>query len=90
MKKWLMAAALAVLMAGNAQAFDTMQMRFGIVGTQDDVRTVLKAAGEPTRKVDLVNKFGVKLAERWEYDFHNKTVYLVIRNGTVQEIWDNL
>ena len=52
----------------------------------DAVGIVFEVQGKPDRTVQLENKFGAGLAERWEYYRDGKTISIVIAGSKVVSI----
>ena len=82
----LIATVLAVAMM---PAMADFSFRFGdsVVTTGDSPGTVVRKAGrQPDRIVQLENRRGAAVGERWEYYLDNKQVNFEIRGGRVVDI----
>lgn len=80
--------ALALLLAaGTALAGDTYRFSKGVVTVGDSTGTVVQKAGrQPDRTVQLENRLGAAMGERWEYYESGKTVMITISGGKVVSI----
>src|SRR3546814_1773019 len=59
----------------------------GVVITGDSPGTIVRKAGrQPDRIVQLENRHGAAVGERWEYYLDNKQVNFEIREGRVADI----
>jgi hypothetical protein len=70
-------------------AMADFSFRFGdsVVTTGDSPGTVVRKAGrQPDRIVQLENRRGAAVGERWEYYLDNKQVNFEIRDGRVVDI----
>lgn len=76
-----LAALCGVAIAGDSYRFDK-----GVVLVGDSVAALVKRAGQPDRVVQLENRFGAGIGERWEYYQHDKVVAFVIRDSRVVTI----
>ena len=81
---------LAIVLAlAVAPAMADFSFRFGdvVVTTGDSPGTVVRKAGrQPDRIVQLENRRGAAVGERWEYYLDNKQVNFEIRGGRVVDI----
>lgn len=77
-----------MLAAGLAFAGDTYRFAKGVVTVGDSTGAVIQRAGQPDRIVQLENKLGAAMGERWEYYISGKTVMLTFRGGVLQSIDD--
>lgn len=77
----LFAIALAAPML--ASATDTVNFGQRVITLGDSVATVYQVAGEPSRVVQLQNKFGAGLGERLEYFVGSKVVQITVRDSRV-------
>lgn len=78
---------LCLCAAANAA---TYRFRNGVVTEGDSVAAVLQRAGRPDRVVQLQNRYGAGVGERWEYYFDRKLVSIIISGGRVvaiEETW---
>jgi len=73
--------ALAAPAWGQSVAFGNKLINVG-----DSVGRVYQVAGKPGRVVQLENKFGAGVGERFEYYTGNKTVLITIRGGKVVDV----
>jgi len=83
---FLLASALVLAAAPAAADFS---FRFGdaVVATGDGPATVIRKAGrEPDRIVQIENRRGAVVGERWEYYLGDKQVNFEIRDGRVVDI----
>lgn len=82
-------ALVLMLVAGSTMAADTYRFDRGVVTVGDSTGTVVQKAGrQPDRVVQLENRLGAALGERWEYYERGKTVLITIRSGKVESIED--
>ena len=81
---FLLAIALAVPLA--AAASDSVNFGQRVITLGDSVATVYQVAGEPSRVVQLQNKFGAGLGERLEYFVGSKVVQITVRDSKVVRI----
>lgn len=80
-------ALVLMLAAGSAMAGDTYRFDRGVVVVGDSTGTVAQKAGrKPDRVIQLENRLGAAMGERWEYYERGKTVILTIRGGKVESI----
>lgn len=56
------------------------------VGVGDPVSKVRRACGQPFRVVQLQNRFGAGVGERWEYERQTGMVLFTIQGGQVVRI----
>ena len=83
---FLLAVALAVAATPASADFS---YRFGnaVVATGDGPAAVIRKAGrEPDRIVQIENRHGAVVGERWEYYLGDKQVNFEIRDGRVVDI----
>lgn len=80
-----LALVLALALATPAWA---QSVAFGnkLVNVGDSVGRVYQVAGKPGRVVQLENKFGAGVGERFEYYLGSKTVLITIRGGKVVDV----
>lgn len=79
----------AVLALAMMPAMADFSFRFGnaVVATGDSPGTVIRKAGrKPDRIVQLENRRGAAVGERWEYYLDDKQVNFEIRGGRVVDI----
>lgn len=93
MRCFLPILALALALSwGNAPAADLVSYRFerGVVTTGDSTGALIERAGRPDRTVQLENRYGAGVGERWEYfRREGKVVAFVIRDSRVVSIDEN-
>lgn len=80
----LLAVALTLPMAASAS--DTVTFGQRVVSLGDSVARVYQVAGEPSRVVQLQNKFGAGVGERLEYFVGSKVVQITVRDSKVVRI----
>lgn len=76
---------LGMALAGAAWA-DSISVGTRVISDGDAVGIVFEVLGKPDRTVQLENKFGAGLAERWEYYRDGKTISIVIADSKVVSI----
>lgn len=76
---------LMVLLATNAWA-DTLSVGNRVLADGDSTGKVYALLGKPDRIVELENRFGAVVSERFEYYHDGKTIQIEIRDGTVESI----
>jgi hypothetical protein len=79
------AALLALAFTGPVLA-DTVDFNGRVISSGDSIGRVFDIAGKPDRVVQLQNKFGAGVAERFEYYRGNKTILIVVQGGKVISI----
>ena len=77
---------LLLALAAPAVAADTVTFGNRVIALGDSVARVYQVAGEPSRVVQLENKFGAGMGERLEYFIGDKLVQIVVRGGQVVSI----
>lgn len=79
----------AALSASPAHATSASSERCGssVITIGDPITKVRNACGEPWRIVDLQNRFGASIGERWEYERTNGLAQFVIQGGKVVGIY---
>jgi hypothetical protein len=81
---------IAILLAlATMPAMADFSFRFGnaVVATGDSPGTVIRKAGRPPdRIVQIENRRGATVGERWEYYLESKQVNFEIRDGRVVDI----
>lgn len=75
-----------LLAAGTALAGDTYRFSRGVVTVGDATGAVIQRAGQPNRIVQLENRLGAAMGEKWEYYIDGKTVILTIKDSKVSSI----
>lgn len=85
MRRLTLAAALLLVVA-SATAAETYRFRNGVVSVGDSVAGLMQRAGAPTRTVQLENRYGAAVGERWEYYIDGKLVAFEISGGRVLRI----
>lgn len=85
MRSLLLTLALA-LVCGTAIAGGTYRFSKGVVVEGDNVAALIKRAGQPTRVVQLENRFGGAEGERWEYYIGTTVVSFTIENSKIVSI----
>lgn len=51
------------------------------ISSGDAMQKVYDAGGEPDKRIDLINKFGVKLGEEWHYDTGARSTTIIRIEG---------
>ena len=74
---------LLMLFCCTAYATDSTRIDDRIVTTGMTVAEVVSRVGHPTRNVQLENKFGAAIGERWEYWHGARFVALTVQGGRV-------
>ena len=83
----LLIAILLELAAMPAMADFSFRFGDAVVATGDSPGTVIRKAGrQPDRIVQIENRRGAAVGERWEYYLENKQVNFEIRDGRVVDI----
>src|SRR3546814_712621 len=78
---------LLALALRPAMAEFSVRFGDGVVITGDSPGTIVRKAGrQPDRSVQLENRHGAAVGERWEYYLDNKQVNFEIREGRVVDI----
>jgi hypothetical protein len=77
---------LALVIACAAAHADSYRFSGGLVMDGDSVATLIKHAGQPSRIVQLENRFGAAVGERWDYYIDDKLVSFYITGGRVTSI----
>lgn len=74
----------------TASSSSTARLGSKVISAGDSMSRVLDAGGEPVRRTDLVNGYGVKVGERWIYKTGNArhTVIEFTTDGTVYGVRD--
>ena len=85
MRRLVLAVALCCL-CSIAYAADTYRFSGGVVATGDSVAAVIKRGGQPSRIVQLQNRYGAAVGERWDYYTDGKLVSFEIYDGKVYSI----
>lgn len=85
MKRWSVLAA-GLLLALAAHAEDSVRFGSKVVSLDDSEAKVYQAAGQPTRVVQLQNRYGAADGYRLDYVTDRKTVQITIRGGRVVDI----
>ncbi len=80
----LLALALAAPLA--AAASDTATFGQRVISVGDSVARVYQVAGEPSRVVQLQNRYGAGAGERLEYFVGSKVVQITVRGSRVVRI----
>ncbi len=82
-----MLALCLILCASAALAGETFRFDRGVVTTGDSTGTLIQKAGrQPDRVVQLENRLGAAVGERWEYYLRDKQVNFVISGSKIVEI----
>ena len=83
--RYVMGVVLAMAMAGSVLAQSvTFGSRLIVVG--DSVAKVFDVAGKPDRIVQLENRFGAAMAERFEYYRGGKTISITVAGSRVIDV----
>ena len=69
-----------------ANATETYRFRDGVVSTGDSIAALVKRAGQPSRIVQLQNRYGAAVGERWDYYIDDKVVSFEISGGKIVAI----
>lgn len=77
---------LLLALAAPAFAADTIAFGNRVLSVGDSVARVYQVAGEPSRIVQLENKHGGAVGERFEYFIGDKLVRIVVSGGRVTSI----
>ncbi len=85
--------ALALLLTiGSAHAVDqritTYRISTTVVISPGDPVTKAQNAKRPTVVYDVVNAFGAKIAERWEYHQGRKITALIVQGGRITTMYE--
>lgn len=82
--------ALIILLSSPLAIADTIRMNKRIITDGDSEGAVMRIAGQPDRRIQLVNKYGAGVGEKWVYYLDTygaeKTVEITLSNGRVQSI----
>lgn len=78
----------AAIGASPAHASGASSERCGssVITLSDPITKVRNACGQPWRVVDLQNRFGASVGERWEYERTSGMVQFWIQGGRVVRI----
>lgn len=74
------------LATASAMAATTYRFATGLIAIGDSTGLLIQRAGQPDRVVQLENRFGAGVGERWEYYFRDKQVSFTISGGRVTRI----
>lgn len=81
---------LLLVLSSPLAIADTIRINKRIITDGDSEGTVIKVAGQPDRRIQLVNKYGAGVAEKWVYYLDTygaeKTVSITIQGGRVTAI----
>lgn len=78
---------LIALLATSPLAFaDSYRFDKGVIMDGDSIAKLIDRAGKPDRVVQLENRYGGAVAERWEYYLGDKLVAFIVRGGQVVAI----
>jgi hypothetical protein len=75
-----------LLVLSGAAAAGTATFGSRVLVEGDSMARVFEVAGKPDRIVQLENKFGGAVAERFEYYRDGKTISVTVSGGRVQRI----
>ena len=84
MRRLVLTLALCCICA--AAHADMYRFRDGVVTDGDSVAALIKRAGQPNRIVQLENRYGAAIGERWDYYIDDKLVSFEIYDGKVHSI----
>ncbi len=73
-------------LAAPVMASSTATFGMKVLSVGDSVARVYELAGEPSRVVQLENRFGGAIAERFEYFQGSKVIKVTIKDGRVVAI----
>jgi len=76
----------SIVVAFSASAGDTYRFDKGVVVVGDTIAMLVARAGQPDREVQLENKFGGAVGQRYEYYIGEKFVAFTIENGRIVRI----
>lgn len=65
---------------------DSISVGNRVVSDGDAVGIVFEVLGKPDRTVDIENRFGAALGERWEYYRDGKTISIIVAGSKVLSI----
>ena len=82
----MFAAAILLLAAIPAQAFDTFTFPRGVVSVGNGTGALLQRGGQPDRIVTLENSRGAAVGERWEYYLRDKQVNFTVTDGRITRV----
>ena len=85
MKRTLLTLTLLAL-CGTAMAADTIRIGHRVLSVGDSTGTVVSVAGKPDNTVQLENRYGGAVAQRWEYYRNSKTILITVHDGRVTQI----
>ena len=85
MRAWILGLVLCVL-ALPAWAFDSYRFGANVVVVGDSAGRLTRIAGRPDRIVQLENRHGAAVGQRWEYDVDGKTVAFTFEGGRIVSI----
>ena len=77
---------LAVGTAAAAPGLGTVRFGDRVLVEGDNVARVYEVAGKPDRIVQLENRFGAGVGERWEYYRDGKAIMLEVSGGRIVRI----
>lgn len=75
-----------LLITSTAAHADSYRFSKGLVVDGESVAKLIDRAGQPARIVQLENKYGGAVAERWEYYIGDKMIAFVIQGGRIVSI----
>lgn len=84
MRTLILALLLASPLAAQAQDY-THRCGQSVISVGDPV-TKLKRCGEPWRVVELQNRLGAVVGERWEFETRSGVVLITVQGGRVVQI----
>jgi hypothetical protein len=83
--------AMLVVLSSSAWAVDQYITRYRmgtvVISVGDPESKVLNAR-QPTRRGDVLNAFGAKIGEQWEFDEGRKVTAVVIQGGRVTKMFE--
>lgn len=83
--RYVLGVILAMVMAGSALAQSvTFGSKLIVIG--DSVAKVFEVAGKPDRVVQLENRYGAAMGERFEYYRGGKTITITISGSRVVDV----
>lgn len=82
----LLLAAVLALASSYASASDTIRIDNRIITTGMSTAEVIDRAGQPSRTVQIENRYGAGVGERWEYYRKGKQFDIWMSGGKVVKV----
>ena len=86
MRTLIAAAILAAAYATPAAALDSYNCGYQVVSIGAPITKLRSACGQPDHIVQLTNRLGAVVAERWEYQRGRSLVQFIVQGGRVVRV----